>query len=231
MKKTSLVVLGAAAMCSAMSMPAISHEKGDWIVRVGTATVDPSESSSKISTAATGPIAGTSAGVNSDTQLGLNIAYMVTDNIGVELLAATPFSHNITAKGLDAAGLDPSFNFGDTKHLPPTLSVQYYFGQKNSAVRPYVGVGINYTVFFEESLSSYSKNSALQASNLSLDDSVGLAAQAGVDYMLNDKWLINASVWRMDIDTEATFDTAFGKSKVDVDIDPWAYMLSVGYKF
>ena len=231
MKKTFLVVLGAAAMCSAMSMPAMSHEKGDWILRVGTATVDPSESSSTISTAATGALAGTSAGLDSDTQLGLNIAYMVTDSIGVELLAATPFSHSITAKGINQyLPVGESFNFGDTKHLPPTLSVQYYFGQKNSALRPYVGVGINYTIFFQESLSSYSKAN-LGASNLELDDSMGLAAQAGVDYMLNDKWLINASVWHMDIDTEATFDSALGKGSVDVDIDPWAYMLSVGYKF
>lgn len=230
MKKTSLVVLGAAAMCSAMSMTAMSHEEGDWIVRVGTATVDPSESSSAIAVNGN-PVPGTSVGVDSDTQVGLNIAYMVTDNIGIELLAATPFSHSITAKGLNAVpGISSSFTFGDTKHLPPTLSVQYYFGEKTSALRPYVGVGINYTVFFEESLSGYSKAN-LGASNLELDDSIGLAAQAGVDYMLNDKWLINASVWHMDIDTEATFDTVLGKGSVDVDIDPWAYMLSVGYKF
>lgn len=231
MRNTSLVVLGAAAIFSAMASPAISHEQGDWIVRVGTATVDPSESSSTITTAATGALPGTSAGLDSDTQLGLNIAYMLTDNVAVELLAATPFSHTITAKGLNQyLAVDESFNFADTKHLPPTLSVQYYFGDKTSALRPYVGVGINYTVFFEESLSGYSKAN-LGASNLELDDSIGLAAQAGVDYMLNDKWLINASIWHMDIDTEATFDTALGKGKVDVDIDPWAYMLSVGYKF
>lgn len=225
MKKTSLVVLGAASLCSIMAMPAISHEEGDWILRVGTATVDPSESSSTVSTATTGALPGTSVGLDSDTQLGLNIAYMLTDNIAVELLAATPFSHDITVKGLGA-----SFNFGETKHLPPTLSVQYYFGQKNSTVRPYVGVGLNYTVFFDESLSNTSKAS-LGANNLQIDDSYGLAAQAGVDYMLSEKWLINASIWHMDIDTEASFDSALGKGKVDIDIDPWAYMLSVGYKF
>lgn len=204
-------------------LAATAHQQGDWIVRAGAANVSPDESSSTVSTATTGSIPGTSVGVGNDTQIGLNFVYMMTDNVGIELLAATPFEHDLVVKGL---GLD----FASVKHLPPTLSVQYYFGNSSSVVRPYVGAGINYTVFFSESLTGDAKT-ALNASDLELDDSVGLAAHAGIDWQLNDQWLVNASVWRMDISTEATFDSALGKGKVDVDIDPWAYMLSVGYRF
>ena len=75
-------------------------------------------------------------------------------------------------------------------------------------------------LFFGESLSSSAKNE-LGGSNLDLDDSLGLASHVGIDWKINDKWLINASVWHMDIDTTATFDSALGRVEVDVDIDPW----------
>ena len=225
MKKLSLLLAGVTTVSGLLgSAAAIGHEKGDWLVRAGAATVSPDESSSAVSTQATGPIAGTSVGVDNDTQLGLNFVYMATDNIGIELLAATPFQHDLTVDGLAFSDL------GSTKHLPPTLSAQYYFGNAKSTVRPYVRIGINYTVFFSEDLSGQAKN-ALGASNLELDDSVGLAVQAGIDWQLDNNWFVNASVWNMDIETEATFNSALGKVKADVDIDPWAYMIAVGYKF
>ncbi|RMU49294.1 hypothetical protein ALP29_200465 [Pseudomonas syringae pv. avii] len=56
-----------------------------------------------------------------------------------------------------------------------------------------------------------------------------------MDYMITDNVLVNASVWYVDINTEATVDgpsaLAVGQTKVDVDIDPWVYMVGVGYKF
>ena len=223
MKRPALL-LATFSTLFALTSPTIAHEEGTWIVRAGAALVAPDESSSRVSTTSTGAIPGTRIGVDNDTQLGLNIAYMVTDNIGIELLAATPFEHDLSASSL---GLS---NFGSVKHLPPTLSAQYYFGQAQSTVRPYVGAGINYTIFFEESLSPATKT-ALGASNLELDNSLGLALQAGVDVKLDERWFLNAVVWKIDIDTEATLDTALGKASVDVAIDPWVYMLSVGYTF
>ncbi|MNG17356.1 Outer membrane protein W precursor [compost metagenome] len=53
-----------------------------------------------------------------------------------------------------------------------------------------------------------------------------------MDYMLTDNILLNAAVWYIDIDTKATTDLAgVGKVKVDVDVDPWVYMVGLGYKF
>ena len=71
----------------------------------------------------------------------------------------------------------------------------------------------------------------LAAHRLKLDDSWGLSTRAGVDLELGNQWLLNASFWRIDIDTEATLNSALGKVSADVDVDPWVYMLSVGYKF
>lgn len=211
-----------------------AHQVGDIIVRAGAVTVDPREDSGRLNLdgAAAG---GTSATLDSDTQLGLNFAYMLTDKVGIELLAATPFSHEVGVKGVSALtgipGLDGKL--ADIKHLPPTVSVVYYPLANGSAFQPYVGVGLNYTTFFQEDLSSARK--AQGFSSLELDDSFGLAFQVGADYMLSDKWMVNAQVRYIDIDTEATVKgpTALGvqKTKVDVDVDPWVYMVGLGYKF
>lgn len=220
-------VMGAGMLLAAM--PALAIEEGDIIVRVGATSVQPHESSSVISTTATGPLAGTAARVGNDIQLGLNFVYMYSDNIGVELLAATPFEHDLEVSGLSRYGFTTT-HLGSTKHLPPTLTALYYFGSSSDAVRPYAGLGVNYTTFFRESLGNHARTE-LAADRLKLDDSWGLSARAGVDWDLNNQWILNASFWRIDIDTQANLNSALGKVSADVDIDPWVYMVSVGYKF
>jgi outer membrane protein len=105
--------------------------------------------------------------------------------------------------------------------------------EPTSKFQPYAGVGINYTTFFDTDLTGTRKSQGF--SNLKLKDSVGLAAQLGMDYMLTDRIMLNASIWYVDIDTEATVDgpsaLSIGKTKVSVDLDPWVYMAGVGYKF
>src|SRR5690606_25155225 len=100
MRKT---LFTASALALALAAPfAQAFEAGDIIVRAGAVTVDPHEDSSDINHALLGDIAGTKATLDSDTQLGLNFAYMLTDKVGIELLAATPFSHDVGVKGMPA---------------------------------------------------------------------------------------------------------------------------------
>jgi outer membrane protein len=219
MKKT---VCGIAVLSALMSANVLAHSEGDFIVRVGAATVSPNDSSGDVL-----DTAGAEFSVDSNTQLGLTLGYMFTDNISFEVLAATPFSHSIST---NFGGLG---EIADTKHLPPTFMVQYYFGDSESDFRPYVGAGINYTVFFDESLNSKAKAAGL--SDLSLDDSWGLAANVGMDYMINDNWFLNASVWYADIGTTAKYKHTAGATttqySTDVDIDPWVFMIGGGYNF
>ncbi|CAM3692609.1 OmpW family outer membrane protein [Pseudomonas wadenswilerensis] len=223
-------LLGASLVALALAAPvAHAHQAGDFILRAGAITTAPNENSGDIKLDGT-KMSGTKATLDSDTQLGLAFAYMLTDHIGLELLAATPFQHTVGVKGL-GAGLDGKL--GDIKQLPPTLSLQYYPMEASSKFQPYAGIGLNYTMFFDEDLSSNRK--AQGFSNMKLKDSVGLAGQLGMDYMINDNFLVNAAVWYVDIDTKATIDgpsaLGVGKTKVDVDVDPWVYMVGVGYKF
>ncbi|HDI3257154.1 TPA: outer membrane protein OmpW [Vibrio cholerae] len=214
MKQT---ICGLAVLAALSSAPVFAHQEGDFIVRAGIASVVPNDSSDKILGSQS------ELAVNSNTQLGLTLGYMFTDNISFEVLAATPFSHKIST---DLLGLG---DIAETKHLPPTFMVQYYFGEANSTFRPYVGAGLNYTTFFDESYNSTGTNNAL--SDLKLDDSWGLAANVGFDYMLNDSWFLNASVWYANIETTATYKAGADAKSTDVEINPWVFMIAGGYKF
>jgi outer membrane protein len=234
-KSIQNVVLGMASVAAiAGGQSALAYEPGDMIVRVGFATVDPRESSDKIDVLGIQTLDG--VGLNSDTQIGLTGTYFVTKQLAVEVLAATPFEHDINVNGT-------AVKAGTTKHLPPTVTLTYYPMDASSVIQPYVGIGINYTVFFDETVDQSLDNElsgiatdALETetvvnADLELDDSIGLAFQAGVDYKLTDNWSVNAAVWRIDIATEATIKTALGDVKFDVDVDPWAYMIAAAYKF
>ncbi|HZX15932.1 MAG TPA: OmpW family outer membrane protein [Pseudomonas sp.] len=227
--RTSLFTASLLALAIAAPL-AHAHQAGDIIVRAGAITVDPQESSSDIWVGALGTdVAGTKATLDSDTQLGLNFAYMLTNNIGIELLAATPFSHNVGVKGMPGGFAGLNGKLGELKHLPPTLSVVYYPLDASSAFQPYVGAGINYTWFFDTELSSEAEDKGF--SGLDMKDSWGLAAQVGMDYMLTDNIMLNAQVRYIDIETTGTTHILGDKVKVDVDVDPFVYMVGLGYKF
>ena len=203
MNKLLKISLALAAL-SLIAMPAQAYEKGDWLLRVGAGSVEPKSNNSSI------------VSVDSGAALVFNGTYFFTPNIAFEILAASPFSHDIH----DPTG---AVKLAETKHLPPTFSLQYHFSTEG-AFHPYVGAGLNYTLFFDEETTS-----ALPNTTLSLDASFGLAAQLGVDFDLTDKMFLNVDVRWADIDTEASIPEA--GLNFDVEIDPMVYSLTLGWKF
>jgi len=201
-----LSTLGLAMGTASFSAQAI--QAGDMFARFTATTVSPNDDSTDFTGAP-----GVSPSVDSNTQLGATFVYMIDNNIGFEILAATPFTHDVSATGLGVVG--------ETKHLPPTFSIQYYFNPETK-LRPYVGAGINYTTFFD------SETIPALGGDLDIDDSFGLAVQAGVDYDINDKWFVTADVRYISIETTATV-AAVGSS--DIDINPTVFSVGVGYKF
>ncbi len=189
-----------------------------WVFRGTVAYVAPNDDS--------GPVLGND-GVNVDSSLGLGLSltYMVNTNWGVELLAATPFTHDIVGTGA-LAGLD----IGEAKQLPPTLSLTYNWGD---TTRYHVGAGINYTEFFQEKTSS-ALTSALgaQSTALKLNSSWGLSLQVGFDTPISENWDLSATVYLKDIDTKAdVFVNGAKATTVDVQIDPVVWTLGVSTRF
>jgi len=222
------------ALALTQATTAAAYQQGEFIVRVGAATVSPDDSSSLVTAGSLGAVANSGLAVDSNTQLGLTASYMLTDKLAVGLLAATPFSHDVSLTGNGIAGAVPALKHGtkiaSIEQLPPTVSLQYFPMHTSSDFQPYIGIGINYTIVVDKDLTSAARTE-LAANNLEVDNSFGLSLQLGIDYQINDKWLINATAWNIDIDTEASFDSAVGKVKAKLDVDPWVYMVSVGYRF
>ena len=220
--KKSILTLALTAGLAAVSGVAAAYDAGDLVLRAGYTNVAPNDDSGAV--LVDGADSGLTVGVDDNAQLGLNIVYFYDNNWAIEVLAATPFSHDIIVHTPDG-----NAKLAETKHLPPTVSALYFFNEKDAAFQPYAGVGVNYTVFFDEDFTSTFKDAGF--SDLDLDSSFGLAAQVGFDYKLNDNWMVNASVRYIDIDTTANFSAGAAKGKVDVDINPTVVSLMVGYKF
>lgn len=215
MKKTMLA-LGIAA--TLMSGVASAHEAGSWIVRAGGIFVS-ANSSSHTNTATDIKL-----NVSDNQQLGLTGTYMFTDNIGVELLAATPFSHSIDAS-VPALGA----GLGETvkvKQLPPSLYVQYYFLDKNAGSRPYIGAGINYTRFFGATI----KNDIISDLRVK-KHSVGPVINAGIDIKLTDSLYFNTALWYTHIRTKANFKALGADHEVAIKLDPLVAFAGLAYHF
>ncbi len=208
-KTLSIAVLTSLGLAmGAASFSAQAIQEGDMFMRFTATQVDPNDDSTGFTGATT-----VFPEVDSSTNLGITFVYMLSNNLGLELLAALPFEHDITVEGMGKVG--------STKELPPTLSIQYYFNPE-SKFRPYVGAGLNYTIFFNDT------TVPALGGDLELDDSFGLAVQAGIDFDINKNWFLNADIRYINIETTATI-AAVGSS--DVDINPTVISVGVGYKF
>jgi len=227
-KALKMAALGAAMAAVFATGPVAAFEAGDIIVRVGGAKVTPDDSADDFDGSLAQSLGSLKPGVQNDTKPSLIVGYMVTDNIGLQLLAAVPFNHDLTAD-LNGTSLG---KVGKTRHLPPTLTLNWHF-DKIGAVTPYVGAGVNYTHFFDEStsgvLDTLGNTVDPKIKNINLDDSWGAAGVAGFDADLGENFLFNMTLYYLDISTEAHIGGGIGNS--DVDVDPWVISTGFGYKF
>lgn len=200
MKLQSLVLAAATAltMTTAFAVPA-----GTWSIAAGAHYVDPKSDNGTLNN-------GLSVDVDGDVRPTISGEYFIANNVGVELLAAIPFHHDFDLN--DAAG--NRVLSGKTQHLPPTLSLQYHFDGYNMPmnVKPFVGVGVNYTTFFKEKVSN--------GADLDLDDSVGVAGHIGLDIPFAPTESFRIDARYMDIKTDAKLN---GVGIGEVDISPWVY--------
>jgi outer membrane protein len=206
---------------SLLALSPVAH--ANFSVNVGAININPDNNTSAINEAATLGLKG-----GSDTQLGITIDYAFNDQWVLELIAATPFSHDVNGSG----GLAGN-KIANIKQLPPSLVAQYHFLDARYALRPFVGVGVNYTTFFDEQPSQALKTVlATDDVEVKLDDSFGFVAQVGANYKIDQQWGLHAMVSIMDIDTDATV-YANGTTALTstVKLDPVVAMLGVKYSF
>ena len=206
---------------SALSAPAYA-KAGDTFVRVRAIMVSPTESSGGIFPT----FPAEKVKVSNSIMPEIDVTHMVSDHIGLELIAATT-KHDARGVSGTTGGIG---KLASTWVLPPTLTVQYHFAP-DAKVRPYVGAGVNYTIFYSEKPSA-GLVTAVGQTNVDLKDSFGWAAQAGIDIDLNEKMFLNFDVKYLDIDTTARLNTtAIGIQRVRVSLDPLVFGVGVGFRF
>ncbi|GMG85984.1 OmpW/AlkL family protein [Biformimicrobium ophioploci] len=244
---------------ASISLPALAdYERETIVLRAGIGHVDPYSESGNVSLDDL-RLEGTSIDVDTGTSLSLTGSFFFNEHFAVGLLAAWPFEHDLKVEGLpDLVGDNDFESFGSVDlgtidHLPPTVTLQWFPRCSWDWIQPYVGIGLNYTTFFDEDLSDVTESylethlGAVTRGSLELDDSWGAAGELGVDFLFGDEkeWLVNFSVWAIDIDSDATitYDTeestgsngevvrVSNKLAVDVEIDPWVYSIGIGYRF
>lgn len=146
-----------------------------------------------------------------------DISYSCTKNIAAELVLTYPQQVNITA----GTGNN---NVGKISALPPSLLVQYHFTDFG-AFKPYVGVGVNYTIFGNR------QNFPALGNSVQVDqNSVGVVGQIGGDYMFDKNWGLNIDVKYATMSTNVT-TVQGGTNLGKLTLNPWMPAVGVTYKF
>lgn len=235
--KRPFVVLTSMLLGVVFATPALAHEAGQWILRGGVGVVMPKDNNLVLPTISLPPLTiDATVQVDNGTSLTLTGTYMFTENWAFDILAAWPFKHDIDLDATIDDGITVESGtapFGEVKHLPPTFSIQYHFSP-NANFQPFVGLGLNYTTFSGEKLNQDVVDAGI--TSFSLDDSFGVAAQVGADWLLSGQWLINFDVrWiQIESDLTATVDDGTGPATDvlgKVTLDPWVFAVNVGYRF
>ncbi len=198
-------IICAAALLGA-SVTATAQD-GPWQVRLRAINIAPDESS-------TVSIGG-EARVDNQIMPELDITYFWTEHFSTELILATA-QHNVSARGTALGDL----SLGDVWVLPPTLTFQYNVNPGGD-VRPYVGAGVNYTIFYGDDPGD--------VGSIKYKDGFGFALQAGVDFQINDDWFFNVDAKRIWLDTDVEING--GAVTADVNLNPWVFGVGFGKRF
>lgn len=200
-KKIIATALAAAALAGASF--AAQAQEGPWLLRVRAVRLDSANDNNAQFKATLATLGAGEAYINNKWLPEFDISYFFTPNIAAELILTYPQKQDLSLGGLG--------KIGTFKHLPPTLSLQYHFAPTGT-IRPYVGLGVNYT-----NISSVHWESAVSSLKLNLDrNSYGLSAQIGADIEVSKNLYLNIDVKKVQIGTTVSSNgTDIGKFKVD----------------
>ena len=244
MKKSLLALAVVAALVPSLAMA----EAGDIVVRLRATHIAPDESSKLGAQTDATYTAGTTAAavygsntaelrVDSNTIPEIDFSYYITKNIAAELILAVGTEHDVSVTGTGGV-LAGNRGLGSVNLLPPTLTLQWHFNP-DQTIDPYLGAGLSYVRAMDRSLTAHTTLGDLP---IHIErNSFGPAIQAGVDYNLENKWLINLDVKKIWFGTDVSLDpTAVagtagltaGWKKIDsLDVDPWVVSVGFGKKF
>lgn len=193
-----ILILVAAALVLVPGI-ALAGGDGDHMIRVRAIAIEPDGA---------GTDGLTGADVEGNFTIEVDFTWFLGDNWAIEAIAAMS-SQEVTIGG---------GSLGSVHHLPPTVTAQYHFAPEGK-VRPYVGLGVNYTLF-------YSETGAL--STLDLDNSFGFAGQLGMDFAMGETMSFNVDLKYINIEADVS---SGGIPIGTVEINPWVLGFGFGHRF
>lgn len=232
MKKSNLTL----SLVAATALLACSGAMAQYTIQLGGAYVDPNSSAG----AAHGPLTPADAlslQVKPQSTVFFSLSRRIDDNWDVQLALGLPPTHDVTLKILKPSALpasvvaDEGAVVSKVRQVAPTLLANYKFGDVGSALRPFVGIGINYTNFDQADTTPTNDSVNGGPTRIKLSDSWGLAWQAGVTYQIDKKWSLSGTYTSADVKTVVTTNTLGIERKIDVKFNPNVFILAVGYSF
>lgn len=217
MKKLLVSIIAIATISVSLTAQEKSDDFKKWQARFRVITVIPNES-------ATIETIGGDVEISTAVVPEFDFTYFFNENWAAELILGTT-KHDVNTKSSDLTAIggatDADVDLGSVWLLPPTLTLQYHFA--TDGLRPYLGAGINYTIFY-----GVDEGSVV---GVEYDNAVGFAFQGGFDYDLNEKWFLNLDVKQILLSTDVKVDAGAAVVGADVDINPLIIGFGIGMKF
>jgi outer membrane protein len=226
-----IVTLAVSAALALAASGAQAGNAGPNDLRVGMYFVHFESQATDIS----GPYAPAGLGLHVDSLETLYLGYVrsFSSHLQVELAFGWPPLTKTEGRGPATLGSVPysGQRIATARWLSPSLLFEYVFGRANARLRPYLGVGVNYTRFFSRQSTAAGNAVSGGPTSISLPVSVGPAATAGLSYAISDRWHVYASYSVARVNTRLTADTAGVLRTSEIHFWPNAVVVSAGYSF
>jgi outer membrane protein len=165
----------------------------------------------------------------------LYLGYMrrLSRHFDAELALGVPPLTRTVGKGPARVGSVPydGQRIATARWLAPSLLVRYYPFSPDAMLRPYLGVGVNYTRFYSRQVTAAGDAISGGPTSLSLPASVGPVGTVGVAWHALDRVVVNLSGSASWVNARLTTDTAGVLRTSHVEFNPRAIVLAVGYSF
>ena len=217
------------AVSALLSLAAVSAHAYDNTVRAGILNVQVHSESPDFTSNGPAFLTPQPAGltVGNATTAVFGYTRRINDNFDIDFVAGIPPEHEVKGRGtLAAYGV-----IAKVKQRAPTLFVNYNFGAPTNTWRPFVGLGLNYTQFFDANATASNNIATGGPTKIELKDSYGLAGQAGINYKISDRWSVSASIAAAKVKTDLKATTGSIERKTTIDFRPVVYGVAVGYSF
>ncbi|MGV8804241.1 MAG: OmpW/AlkL family protein [Polaromonas sp.] len=231
MKSPSSFFLFASVLAAVSSAPALAQQN---TLKLGISHVRPQSSASDFSGAFTPR--GISLDVLDNSTAFISYTRELNERWDVELALGAPPTHDIALKvnNPTLTGSVQALNQrigAQVRQVASTVFVNYKFLHASSALRPFVGAGVNYTRF--DKARSNAAGNALNggATSISLEDSVGLALQAGLAWRLDSQWSVSAALATAQVQSKVTTNTLGIERSADITFRPQVFVVAAGYSF